>query len=755
MVFGGAGTRKITTTADNVNFLRAVSLTGPLLINTAGTLPGFGDITFSSTINGPGSLTLNTGSTTTLVGNVGQTIPLTSLTTDGSGGVNDKTILPARVTTSGSQSFSDPVTLVADTTLLSTAGGDIKLFSNVFASNHALTLDTAGNALFGATLFNLSGLVPLTAKVIGTTTIGTALKTTDITLPGFLKFTGPVAVMGNVTITTTNTATRPGVTNQISSTGAQLLFDRTVDGPGSLTAKAGGVVVFQGNVGSSTALDALTVTAPFVSLNNTRTKNLLKVDAMPAAVTDGSDGLVNLIGSSYRSDLGSVEFNPTARTLISKHATILSTVGNADISAPFGNFTMGNEQKMLINSGALTIFVGGTATLGDTAASVSINLTANAVRFQGRALNGFFNSNRKDHGLGFVSPTIRFNSGNLAFVPGTNPVVVFSTKGSIAAVRQIPGLSLEIDKDIEKQFGKPDLKLDKVTFLPVEPNVIFGTVQPIASGTRVTEPGQLQVVFVLEIPKLVELPQDTFLSKGDQDILRNMGINPREANPEENITISFRRGVFRQPIEGKAEMDDPEYLVVVNRLTTEEVKEIIKAYQQVAGNDLSNISKIAALFGELVTKFHTEVPGNPGLDGFAKWLQSKRGTEKPAEELAKDLDDLSAIFVKLSQIGLTKKEVFICKMKICLALNAGGTAKVDEIVALVEGAAKLPPQAPRPGATMPPPAPDVPPAAEVPGAPPATPLPPPPEPAAPPSATPGTPPPPPPPTDAPAAPKAQ
>ena len=83
--------------------------------------------------------------------------------------------------------------------------------------------------------------------------------------------------------------------------------------------------------------------------------------------------------------------------------------------------------------------------------------------------------------------------------------------------------------------------------------------------------------------EVVELPQDTFLSKSDQDILKRMGIYPREATSDENITVSLKRGVFRQPIEGKAEMDDPEYSVVLNRLTNEEVRKIIKAYIAVAG----------------------------------------------------------------------------------------------------------------------------------------------------------------------------
>ena len=701
-------------------------------------------ISFSGTLNGPRGVSVNTAGATTFSGNIGQTTPMASVSTDAAG----TTTLPAMVTTTGTQNFADPVTLsaAADTILKSNAAGAINLLSTVNAMNHSLTLSTSGSATLGATISNLTSLTP---SVGLTTTIGTPATTTNITVPGPLEFTGPVAVRGDVVIATTTA----GASAQSSTSGASLRFDSTVDGPGSLTASSRGHLVFAGNAGFLTTLDSLTATAPIITLNNTRTLNQLKVDALTtlAIGSDGSDGLVNLVGGFYSSLGGSVLFNPTNRPAVSKHATILSNAGNLVISAA-GDFFMGNEQKLLVNNGGLTLSAGGIATVGDMAASASMNLTAPAVVFQGRQLNGFFNSNRQDHGLGFVSPTIRFNSASVSFASGTKPVVVFSTRDAIALVRQIAGLSLEIDKDIALQFSKPDLKLGPAPlFLPVVPNVIFGTVQPIASGTRVTEPGQIQVTFVLEIPKVVELPQDTFLSKSDQEILKRMGIYPREATSDENITVSLKRGVFRQPIEGKAEMDDPEYAVVVNRLTTEEVQKIIKAYIAVAGKDPADIDKIATLLDDQVKKFRVEMPGAIGLDGFTKWLQGNRATDKGADELARNLDELSAVFVQLSQVGLTRKEVAICKAKICLALDKAGLGG-DEIATLVEGAAKLPPQAPRPAVTAPPPPVDVPPAGgpPAPGAP--EPLPPAPEAGAP---APGGPAPTPPPADAAAEPKAQ
>ncbi len=700
-VFRAAGTTaspSVTTTRVQT-YNDAVTTSGNVVLKSSGA-GSLGNITFNRTVDSVsasnlGALEVVTGGTTTFAQNIGQVTQLTSVTTDAAG----TTSLPGFVTTAGNQNFNDPVTLTADTTLRSLAGGALNLLTTVNAMGHSLTLSTLGSATLGGTI---SGLTSLTPSVSQTTTIGTVATNTDITVPGSLVFTGPVAVQGNVSIATLT----KGDTKQAINDGTALQFNR-VDGPGSLTASAGGTLLLAGGIGQLTPLASLSALAPIIHLSNTRTNGTLRVDARNtlASTTDNSDGLLNLTGGLYASLGGSVLFNPTARTPASRHATILSTVGDLLISAA-SEFFMGSEQKLLVNNGSLAINAGAKATLGDMAAAVSMNVTAPSIVLQGRPVNsGFFNSNRQDHGLGFVSPTIRFNSSNVAFAPGSNPVVVFSTRDSIAAVQQIPGLSLEIDASVASQFGKQDLLLGPAPFfLPVVPNVIFGTVQPIASGTRVTEPGQLQVTFVLEIPKLVELPQDTFLSKADQDILKRLGIYYREATSDENITVSLKRGVFRQPIEGKAEMDDPDYAVVANRLTNEEVSKIVEIFVAVAGSDLEEINKIAGLLDTELGKFRSEGHQEPGLDGFAEWLQGKRGTDKDADQLAKNLDELSGVFVRLSQMGLTKKEVAICKGKICGFLDEKAKVGSEKIAALVEGASKQPTPPP-----VPPPAPPLPP----------------------------------------------
>ena len=244
------------------------------------------------------------------------------------------------------------------------------------------------------------------------------------------------------------------------------------------------------------------------------------------------------------------------------------------------------------------------------------------------------------------------------------------------------------------------------------------------------------------------------------DALAKIGIYPRQPTADENITVSLRRGVFRQPIEGKAEMDDPEYTVVVARLTPLELEMIVEAYTAVSGQDFSNLEKIAALLGEQVNRYHETVPATAGLEGYTKWLQEQRAGDKAAGELAKALDDLSEVFIRMSRIGLTKKEIAICKNKICSVLKGGMGVDVKEILPLIEGAAKKPTEAPRPGFTppvAPEPAPVPPPAEGAPVLPAPEPLPPPPDggAAAPAAGTTPPPAPPPPAPDAPATPKAE
>ena len=163
------------------------------------------------------------------------------------------------------------------------------------------------------------------------------------------------------------------------------------------------------------------------------------------------------------------------------------------------------------------------------------------------------------------------------------------------------------------------------------------------------------------------------------------------------------------------------FLPLNNRLTTEEIQLIIGKYLAIAGQNFELISGIADSLADQVANYQVANPDAVGLDGFTKWLQTQRTTDKAdkvekdkaaqANKLAESLDKLAAVFVDLERIGLTKKEIAICKLTICGDLTVPGFDKSD-ILPLIEGGSKPPPKAtvpvsePTVAPAVPPPAPE-------------------------------------------------
>src|SRR5207302_1037120 len=108
------------TTSSDQSYNDAVTLGA----NTTLTSTGGGNITLASTVNGAFDLAVNTAGTTTFGGAVGGTTALTSLTTDLPGVT---ALNGGAVTTTLAQTYNDPVTLGAATTLTSTGSGNITL----------------------------------------------------------------------------------------------------------------------------------------------------------------------------------------------------------------------------------------------------------------------------------------------------------------------------------------------------------------------------------------------------------------------------------------------------------------------------------------------------------------------------------------------------------------------------------------------------------------------------------------------------
>src|SRR4029077_20259187 len=124
--------------------------------------------------------------TTIFDGVVGGTTALASLTTDAPG---TTALNGGAVTTTGAQSYNDPVTLGAATVLASTGSGAITLASTVDGA-FALTVDTAGATIFGGAGGGTTARASLTTDAPGTT----ALNGGAVTTTGAQSYNDPVTL---------------------------------------------------------------------------------------------------------------------------------------------------------------------------------------------------------------------------------------------------------------------------------------------------------------------------------------------------------------------------------------------------------------------------------------------------------------------------------------------------------------------------------------------------------------------------------
>ncbi len=122
---------------------------------------GSGGITFTGAVNGAQALTANSTGTTLFSAAVGGTTALSSLTTD----VGGTTTLTGNVTTSGTQSYGDNVTIAAGSTLTTT--NSLVSIGGTTTLNGSLTVNTgSGNITFTGVV---NGAQALVANSTGTT----------------------------------------------------------------------------------------------------------------------------------------------------------------------------------------------------------------------------------------------------------------------------------------------------------------------------------------------------------------------------------------------------------------------------------------------------------------------------------------------------------------------------------------------------------------------------------------------------------
>jgi hypothetical protein len=228
----------VTTTGNPISFATAVTLTGPVALNTTngGGSPGgaavsfggailggpgtnltvsagAGNITFAGTLDGAFTLTANSGGTTTFNGDVGDTTPLVRVVTDAAG----TTVIRGAMHATGDLTFNDPVLLTGNVTLTDTGTGI------TFKS----TVDSATDGAYG-----------LTTSSTSTTTFGGAI--------GARKDTAgkPIGRLASLTGASGTTALNGG---EVDTTGDQT-FNGAVTLGTQTSFSAGGVTTVRGTV---------------------------------------------------------------------------------------------------------------------------------------------------------------------------------------------------------------------------------------------------------------------------------------------------------------------------------------------------------------------------------------------------------------------------------------------------------------------------------------------------------------------------
>ena len=276
------------TTAGTQTYGGAVTLG----VNT--TLKGSA-ITFNSTIDGTHALTTNTAGATTFDGVIGGTTALASLTTDASGSAFIDT---SAITTTGTQTYNNAVTLGVDTTLAST--GNIT-FGSTLNGAHALTVDTSGTTTFSGAVGGTTALASLTTDAAGTTDIDTSA----ITTAGAQTYNNAVTLGADTTLT--------------SSGSGNITFGSTVDGAHGLSTQTSGTTIFDGAVGGTTALSNLFIEDGASNLDGGAITTSGSQDYF-GAVTLGAD-------ATLTSTAGSITFNSNVEGAHALTVT-LDTSGN-------------------------------------------------------------------------------------------------------------------------------------------------------------------------------------------------------------------------------------------------------------------------------------------------------------------------------------------------------------------------------------------------------------------------------------------
>ena len=348
VAFGGAGTRTITTTADDVNFLRAVTLSRPVTIATAGTGAGTGDVTFQSTVDSATGQTLGVtaaGSSVLFTGAVGGTNRLGAVTITSAKDVTESAGLKAA---SLVQSAGTGLTLLTGAVDTNTAAGVSLTTAGAITVNNTITTTTGASG--GGVAFSNGGLLTING---------------DITSDGNVTQAGG----GNVTITAPRT---------ITTTGDLVSFANNV----TLNGGAAGLVSINTTSGSATGNN--------ITFSGTLTATTAAANEEKLTLNAGTGGDITFTGAVGATRLGDVTITNARNISVNStfaSASLLQSAGTGTTSTSAGNLNTDNSQagngvqiatnNITIGTGGITTTNNGVVTLTN-AGTLTVNGQINA-----------------------------------------------------------------------------------------------------------------------------------------------------------------------------------------------------------------------------------------------------------------------------------------------------------------------------------------------------------------------------------------
>lgn len=270
---------------------------GGIILGNSINLVGNG-VTLNNTVNGAYDLAINSGSgSATFSAIVGGNTALNSLSVTGDAAINT-----AGITTTGAQSYNE-ITLGANTTLVSTASGNIDLAGAINGA-FGLTVNTGGTTTLAGVIGGVTPIASLTTDAPGNTIV----QTNAITTSGTQTYSDPLTLQYAMTL---------------RSSGANLIFNNTVNASSTLTMSAGNNVTLN-DVGLVVGGNITINSGNLVSLGTTG----LSTSGDARIVANNAAGRIVIgsltLGTSAANFVGTI--NGYANTLAFNSLTLLNTI---------------------------------------------------------------------------------------------------------------------------------------------------------------------------------------------------------------------------------------------------------------------------------------------------------------------------------------------------------------------------------------------------------------------------------------------